>query len=308
MSSTGTVQPRAAQPRAARLKADLLLLTTAVVWGSGFIAGRVGAQHLDPWVYNGLRFLVGALALLPLALKRPGGFSKPELWGGLLAGLLLMVGSNLQQVGLALTTAGQAGFVTGLYVVLVPLFQALLLRRWPPWNAWIASLLAAIGLFLLSGVGRLTLSVGDAWELGGAVLWAVHILVIGHFAPKVDVLRLALVQNAVCGVASAAVGFAVAPQPLAGLDVAGWTILYNGILSVAVGFTLQAIGQRQAPATDSAVILSLEAVFAALFGWLILSEALAAPQVVGCALMLAGMLLAQVRGVRRAARNVMSET
>jgi len=281
--------------RAARLRADLLLLTAALVWGSGFVAARIGAQHLDPWVYNGLRFLLGAVVLLPLVIRRLRGLSRIELWGGLAAGLLLLAASNLQQVGLAFTTAGQAGFVTGLYVVLVPLFQALLLRRWPRWHAWVASILAAIGLFLLSGVGRLRLSVGDAWELGGAALWAAHILLIGRLVPQVDALRLALVQYLACGLLSAAVGFAVAPQPLAGLGTAGWAIAYNGVLSVGVGFTLQALGQRHAPATDSAVIMSLEAVFAALFGWLLLREALAWPQIVGCTLMLAGMLLAPIQ-------------
>jgi drug/metabolite transporter (DMT)-like permease len=289
--------------RSQRLRSDGLLLLTAVVWGSGFIAGRVGALHLDPWIYNGLRFLVGSLVLLPLVARRLGGLSRLELWGGIAAGALLMVSSNLQQVGLALTTAGQAGFITGLYVVLVPLFGALIWRRWPPWSVWLAAGLATVGLFPLSGVGRLRLTAGDAWELAGAVGWALHILLIGALARKVDVLRLTVVQNVASGVLGLAVGFAVSPQPFVGWHSAWWTILYNGVLSVGVGFTLQAVGQRHAPATDCAVILSLEAVFAAFFGWLILSEALAWPQIVGCGLMLAGMLLAQIRRRTRASTS-----
>lgn len=277
-------------------------MTAAFVWGSGFAAARIGAEHIDPWIYNGLRFLLGALIVLPLTVSRWRGFSRVELWGGTVAGMLLMGGASLQQIGMALTTAGQAGFITGLYVVFVPLFQAIWLRRWPHWSAWIASLLAAGGLFLLSGVGQLRLSPGDAWELGGAVLWAVHIIWIGELAPRVDVLRLALVQYVACGLLNLGVGLATVPYPLAGLETAGWTIAYNGVLSVGLGFTLQAIGQRQAPASDSAVILSLEAVFAALSGWLLLDEWLSPLQLLGCGLMLAAMLLAQLRefGRRRA--------
>jgi len=286
--------------RGERLRADLILLAVAVIWGSSFVAQRVAAAHLGPFLYNGTRFLLGALTLLPLAGRRLRGLTRLEWWGGALAGLFLFGAANLQQAGLRFTTAGKAGFITGLYVVLVPLFLALGWRQWPRWSAWAASLLAVAGLFLLSSVGRLTLAPGDGWELAGAMLWALHVILIGNLAPRADVLRLALAQYLICGLLSTALGLGLEygrgqATLLQGLAVAWWTVVYNGVLSVGLGFTLQVVGQRRAPAIDAVVILSLEAVFAALFGWLLLGEMLAVQQLIGCGLMLAGMLLAQVR-------------
>jgi len=280
--------------RGVRLRADLILLAVAVVWGSSFVAQRVAAAHLGPLLYNGTRFLLGALTLLPLVGHRLRALTRFEWWGGALVGLLLFGAANLQQAGLRFTTAGKAGFITGLYVVLVPLLLALAWRQWPRWSAWVASLLAAAGLFLLSGVGQLVLAPGDGWELAGAVLWALHLILIGRLAPRVDVLRLALVQYLVCGLLSMVLGMGLEAHTLEGLAVVWWAVVYTGVLSVGLGFTLQVVGQRRAPATDAAIILSLEAVFAALFGWLLLGETLAAGQLLGCGLMLAGMVLAQV--------------
>ncbi len=301
-------------PRGERLRADLTLLAVAVVWGSSFVAQRVAAAHLGTFLYNGTRFALGALTLLPLVGRRWRALPRLELWGGALAGLLLFGAANFQQAGLRFTTAGKAGFITGLYVVLVPLFLALGWRQWPRWSAWIASFLAAAGLCLLSGVGRLALAPGDGWELAGAVLWALHLILIGYLAQRVDVLRLALVQYFVCALLSMVLGLGLEygrgqvgcgqvgcgqvgcgqATPLQGLAVAWWAVVYTGVLSVGLGFTLQVVGQRRAPATDAAIILSLEAVFAALFGYLLLGEALTAQQYLGCGLMLAGMVVAQV--------------
>jgi len=280
--------------RGERARADLILLAVAVVWGSSFVAQRVAAAHLGTFFYNGLRFVLGALTLLPLMGRRWRGLTRLEMWGGALAGLLLLGAANLQQVGLRFTTAGKAGFITGLYVVLVPLFLALGWRQWPCWSAWVASLLAVAGLFLLSGVGRLTLAPGDGWVLAGAVLWALHLILIGVLAQRVDVLRLALVQCLVCGLLSMALALGLEVNTLEGLAATWWAVVYTGVLSVGVGYTLQVVGQRRAPATDAAIILSLEAVFAVFFGWLLLGETLTVWQLFGCGLMLAGMMVAQV--------------
>ena len=161
-----------------------------------------------------------------------------------------------------------------------------------------------MGLFLLSGVGRLTLAPGDGLELAGAVLWALHVILIGVLAQRADVLRLALVQYLVCGLLSAVLGLGLEygrgqATPLQGLAVAWWAVVYTGVLSVGLGFTLQVVGQQRAPATDAAVILGLEVVFAALFGWLLLGETLTAQQFLGCGLMLAGMFVAQMLGSAR---------
>ncbi len=290
---------QAAGARSERLWADFILLIVALVWGVGLVVQRVAAARMDPFFYNGIRFILGALILLPLVWRRFWAVKRIELWGGVLVGVLLFGAASFQQVGLQFTTAGKAGFITGLYVVLVPLFLALVWRQWPRWPVWAASLLAGAGLFLVSAVERFALSPGDGWELAGAVLWALHVIFVGRLAPRVDVLRLALVQYFVCGLLSLALGFGLAlgrgqSASLQGLGAAWWTVLYTSLFSIALGYTLQVVGQQRAPATDAALVISLEAVFASVFGWLLLGEALTAQQVLGCGLMLAGMLLAQV--------------
>ena len=277
-----------------RIKADLVLLVVALTWGTVFVAQRVAAAQVGPFFYTGVRFLLGALTLLPFTWRRLRSLGRAGLWGGGLAGVILFAAAVLQQTGLRFTTAGKAGFITGLYVVLVPLFLALVWRQRAHWSVWCASLLAAAGLFLLSGLGRLTLAPGDAWELAGAVAWACHIIVIGRFAPRADVLQLALVQYIVCGLLSTLLALGLEHQTLEGLATAWWSVVYAGVVSVGFAFTLQVAGQRRAPAADAAVILSMESVFAAISGWLFLGETLTAHQLLGCALMLAAMLLAQV--------------
>ena len=279
--------------RGQRLKADLTLLVVAAAWGSAFVVCRLAAAQTGSFLYNGARFLLGVLTLLPFVGARWRGFTRVEVWGGARAGALLFAASGLQQMGLQFTTAGKAGFITGLYVVLVPLFLALVWRQWPPWSTWAASLLAAMGLFLLSAVEQLALAPGDGLELVGTVFWALHVILIGRLASRVDVLRLALMQYLVCGLLSLATGLMFELSTAPGLASAWWAILYTGVFSVGLGYTLQVVGLRHAPATDASIILSGEAVFAALAGWLVLGERLALWQLLGCGLLLAGMILAQ---------------
>jgi drug/metabolite transporter (DMT)-like permease len=198
-----------------------------------------------------------------------------------------------------MTTAGNAGFITGLYVVLVPLFLALIWRQWPHWLVWPASLLAVVGLFLISGMGSLALAPGDAWELAGAVFWAFHVIIIAKFAPQSDVLRLAMVQFLSCGLLCTGVGLVVERGTWQAVTAVWPHIAYAGIASVGIGFTLQVLGLRKAPAADAAIILSTEGAFAGLFGWLMLGEGLSPLQLAGCGLILAGMLLAQARTLVR---------
>ncbi|MBN1643087.1 MAG: DMT family transporter, partial [Anaerolineae bacterium] len=212
--------------------------------------------------------------------------------------------SVLQQAGLAHTTAGKAGFITGLYVVFVPLFVAAVWRTRAHWTAWVASLVAAAGLFLLSVQGQWTLAAGNALELAGAVLWAWHVIAIDRLAKGSHPLHISLVQCLVAGAWNLGLGLAVEAQTLSGLWTAWWAVAYGGLLSVGVGYTLQVYGQRHAAPTDAAIILSMESVFAALFGWLLLREALTWVQLTGCALMLCGMLLAQGASMLRAQRRV----
>lgn len=277
-----------------RLWFDLALLGTAVIWGSAFVAQRMAAAHVGPFLYNGLRFLLGALVLLPVALVRRSWPTRLEWRGGVLGGGILTGGAVLQQAGLEFTTAGKAAFITGLYVVLVPLLMAAIWREWPRKLTWVGVVLAVIGLYMLSGQGRLTLAPGDGLELAGALLWASHVILIDRLVRRVDVWRLSVIQYAVCGLACTVLGLALELQTWPGLDVAWWTVVYGGVVSVGIGYTLQLLGQRGAPATDAVLVLSLEGVFAALFGWWFLGELLTPRQLAGCGLMLGGMLLVQL--------------
>lgn len=282
-------------------RAELLLLLAAVIWGFAFVAQRVGMNHVGPYTYNGVRFILGALSLLPLLLLRhrsaaPGQtFSwRTTLAGSLLAGLALFAGASLQQVGLVYTTAGKAGFITGLYVIIVPLLGLLWGQR-TPWSTWIGAVCAVAGLYLLTMSDRLTLAEGDSLVLIGAFFWACHVLIIGWLSGRhVEPILLACLQFVICAVLSLTV--AVASEPLSWTGLVGgiWPILYGGLLSVGIAYTLQVIAQRDAPPAHAAIILSLETVFAALGGWLLLDETLSERGLMGCALMFAGMLLSQV--------------
>jgi drug/metabolite transporter (DMT)-like permease len=282
------------------LKAELLLALAAVIWGFAFVAQRVGMEHVGPFTYNGVRFMLGALALLPLLLFNrsavaliPVGGWKPILGGGLLAGLILFAGASLQQVGIVYTTAGKAGFITGLYVVIVPLLGLLWGHR-TPWSTWVGATLAVIGLYLLTMTDDLGLAEGDGLVLIGALFWAAHVLVIGWLSGRhVEPVLLASLQFVVCAVLSLATALVTESITLTGLQGAALPILYGGLLSVGVAYTLQAIAQRDAPPSHAAIILSLETVFAALAGWLWLNEELSGRGLAGGALMFVGMLWSQ---------------
>jgi drug/metabolite transporter (DMT)-like permease len=287
---------------------DSLLLLTAVIWGVAFVAQRAGMDFVGPFTYNAVRFALGSVALLPLIAVRgrrapaagsldalQSGTPRPigAVRAGLLAGVILIFGASLQQVGLVYTTAGKAGFVTGLYVVLVPL-SGLLWRQKTEWSAWTGAALCVVGLFLLSVTSSFSVERGDLIVLAGSFFWAAHVQVVGWLSPRTDPVRLACVQFAVCSAASA-VGALAFEQPLwSSILSAAAPILYGGLLSVGVAYTLQVVAQRRAPPSHAAILLSLESVFAALGGAVILGERLGARGTVGCALMFAGMIVSQV--------------
>jgi drug/metabolite transporter (DMT)-like permease len=275
-----------------RLKADLTLLLVAAIWGSAFVAQRVGAAQIGPFLFNGARFLLAVLALLPLARFRLNLDRKTVGWV-LAAGALLCGGSLLQQAGLRWTTAGNAGFITGLYVIFVPVLLLVFLRQHVRFYVWVAALLAAGGIFLLSAGGQLRLAPGDGLELAGAVLWAAHIVVIGRAMRHLDALSFSIGQYLVAGVLQLILGLVFEWQTVPGLAVAWWTVAYTGLLSVAVGYTLQVAAQKYAPPTDAALIMSLESAFAALAGYLWLGERLRPEQLAGAGLIMAAILLAQ---------------
>jgi drug/metabolite transporter (DMT)-like permease len=280
-------------------RADLLLLLVALIWGFGFVAQRAGMDHLGPYAYNGIRFLLGSLCLLPLALGRtfvPMVRKEkriPVIKAGLLAGVVLFIAATLQQVGLQFTTAGKAGFITGLYVVLVPILGLFFQQRTNA-GTWIGAAAAAMGLYLLSVTETMRIEPGDLLELLGAVFWAGHVLMLAWLSPRTAPVRLALVQFLVCGILSLLTAMVLETLTLKAIVEAAVPLFYGGICSVGAGYTLQVVVQRKAHPSHAAILLSLESPFAALGGWLLLGEILSGRALTGCGLMLAGMLLSQL--------------
>ncbi|OGB94011.1 MAG: hypothetical protein A2Z31_04205 [candidate division NC10 bacterium RBG_16_65_8] len=286
------------------LKADSLLLLTAFIWGFAFVAQRVGMEYVGPFGFNGVRFALGCLVLLPLRFRNgirgddpssrdDGLFSLSGLGGGLLAGLVLFAGASFQQVALVYTTAGNAGFITGLYVVLVPIIGIALGHRTHA-GTWIGAALAAVGLYLLSVTDQFTVSPGDLLVLIGAFFWAGHVHIIGWLSPKQDPLKIAFLQYAACAALSLFVAGAIEQSRTSNYVSAAIPILYGGLMSVGVAYTLQVVAQKKAKPAHAAIILSLEAVCAAIGGWIILNETLSPRGIAGCILMLCGMLISQL--------------
>lgn len=296
------------------LQSHAMLLTTAMVWGLSFVFQKQAVDAgLPPLLFNAVRFAVGGLVLLPLVAwlrARPGtaALAKPRgdnvfalLVGGGLMGTVLTMGAAFQQAGMedAATTAGKAGFITGLYVVLVPVF-GVVIGRGTHWGAWLGVAFALVGLPLLTidrSADQLALGRGDALVLISAACWAGHILLIDHFTARHDALALSVIQFLVCAALSTVVGLALGerltPQALS----AGWTaIAYCGVVSVAIAYTLQVVAQKNAHPTAAALILSTEVVFATLGGMLFLDETMPLRGYFGAALMLTGMLISQVAG------------
>lgn len=287
--------------RAAR--ANALLLLTALIWGAAFVAQRVGMDHMGPLTFNGIRFALGSLALLPLIRFMDNGRTTPTpplfalCRGGLLMGGALFMGAWLQQFGLCYTTAGKAGFITGLYVVFVPLIGIFLKHRYGI-GTWAGAGLAIVGMYFLSVTEEFSINTGDALVLASALFWGAHVLLVGSLTQglaAVDAIKLAAIQFATCSLISLTGAFLFEDIALAGLWAGAIPLLYGGLMSVGVAYTLQVVAQRDARPAPAAIILSLEAVFAALAGWMLLGETMTAQAVIGCALMLCGMIWSQVR-------------
>lgn len=277
-----------------RIKSDLILLVSAVVFGGGFVAQRLASEHLGFFAFNGVRFVLGGLVMLPFVLKRllhkPGNL----LWI-LPAGVILYGGSALQQAGIATTSAGTAGFITGIYVVLVPVMMTLFWKYKTKPVIWFAALAALAGTYLLStGGAALTFSTGNLLVLAGSLIWAMHVIVIGFAATKVDVYVFSVGQFLFCGALHLLSSLFVNPPTILAIQQSFFSILYAGLGSAAIGFTLQAVGQRKAPAADAALILSLESVFAAIFGALFLREKMDLIQILGCVIIMVAIIVAQL--------------
>ncbi len=290
------------------LRANLLLLLAAAIWGFAFVAQRIGAQYLGSFTFNGVRFILGSLSLLPLvyATAKPApaagtirsGKPVKVLTAGVSAGIVLFLGASLQQIGLVETSAGKAAFITGLYIVIVPLMGLFLKQRLHA-SAWIGILLATVGMYFLSVTAAFTIAVSDLVVLAGSFCWALHILVIDYFSKRVDAMQLCITQFLTCAVLSLAVAVCSEKITVVGLTQALIPLLYGGICSVGIAYTLQVVGQKHAKPAHAALVLSMEGVFAALGGWLILHENLGIRGYLGCLLMFAGMIVSQLPELRK---------
>lgn len=292
----------------------LLLTLGAFIWGTAFVAQSMGMDYVGPCAFNGARSFIGSAALLPVifaadklrAAKGPGpagdsvnSWSNPVLLkGGALCGLFLTVASLFQQAGLQYTTAGKAGFLTSLYIVIVPVLGIFLGRKGGV-KLWLAVALALVGAFLLSVAGEaLSIQMGDALELCCALFFSFHILVIDKFSPQVDGIKLSCVQFAVAGLLSTAVAVLFERDSFTwpGLLASWGPLLYTGVLSSGVAYTLQIIAQKRLEPAAASLIMSLESVFAVLSGWLILSQPMSFRELLGCGLVFSGVILAQLPG------------
>ena len=278
-----------------RLKADLTLLIISVIWGTAFVAQRVAGQMGSVYLFNGARYLLAALAVLPFVGRNIiSSTPRAQFQWMFLAGFLLFLASAFQQVGIVYTTAGNAGFITSLYVVLVPIVLFSLWRECLRWLSVAAVGIAVAGAFLLSTGGRFEVRAGDALELVGALFWAFHVVVLGKFASRFESISFSVGQLAVCGLLNLGVGAFVETSLPLNWPLAG-AILYTALFSLGLCYTLQIWAQRHTPPADAALILSLESVFAALAGWWLLDERLEAIQVLGCVLIFAAVLLSQFK-------------
>jgi drug/metabolite transporter (DMT)-like permease len=279
-------------------QANVLLLLTAAIWGGGFVAQRLGMAEIGAFTFNAIRFGIGSLLLLLYlrsrgSLKSAPGHLRGELLAGAAAGVLLCLGSYFQTAGMIYTTAGKAGFITGLYVVLVPLL-GLFWQQKTGLSTWLGALLAAGGLYLLSFAEATRVNTGDLLVMVSAFFWAAHVQLIGYLSRRSDPLKISVYQFVAVTILSLVAALLLEETTLDALRQSALPLLYGGVFSVAIAFTLQVIAQREAHPAHAAIIFSLETVFAGLAGWLILNEQLSPRALAGCGLMLAGMVFSQI--------------
>lgn len=291
------------------LKQSLLLLLAAFIWGVAFVAQSVGMEYVGPFTFNSVRLIIGGAALLPViavlgAAKKPCGererterqksSGKQLPAAGIVCGILLCIATNFQQIGIQYTSVGKSGFITAMYIVIVPVL-GLFIGKKAGVRVWIGVVLAAAGLyFLCMGSGAVSFEKGDLYMLLCAVSFSFHILTVDYFAPRVDGVKLSCIQFFVCGILSG-IGMLLLEEPQLSQIFAAWLpILYAGVLSCGVAYTLQIIGQRGMNPTVASLLLSMESVISVIAGWAILDQKLSARELLGCGLMFAAIILVQL--------------
>ena len=296
-----------------QMRGAALLLLTALIWGMAFVAQSVGMDYLGPCAFNGVRSFIGGVALLPVIAfskhlrkdaleeaKPAGGKVRLWLWGSA-CGLLLGTASLLQQAGMLTASPGKAGFLTALYIVIVPVLGIFLGRR-PGLKVWAGVVLALLGAYLLSVKGSAGIAAGDLLVIGSAVVFSLHILVIDSAPDVLDGIQLSCIQFFVAGILSMGLALLFEQFTLQQVLAAWVPLLYTGVISSGVGYTLQILGQRTVNPTVASLILSLESVFAALAGWVLLGQPLSLREVAGCVLVFAAVVLAQLPGKKAAGK------
>lgn len=278
------------------------LWITAIIWGFSFVAQRMGMEFIGPFTFNGIRFALGALSLIPLLyftkagrLKKQSSSKKlPLIIGGSLAGLALFLGASLQQVGIVNTTAGNAGFITSLYVVITPVL-GLIFKQKLPKQVWIGVGLATIGLYFLSVSGGFVIGKGDLLVLFASFFFACHVLLIAWLSPQFNVLKISIIQFSITALLSMLIAIFTEQIEWSSIYQAAIPIIYGGLFSVGIAYTLQVAGQRHTKPSLAAIILSFEAFFAAIGGWFLLNELFNTREIFGCSLMLTGIIIAQLK-------------
>ena len=299
-----------------KTKNAVLLFTAAFIWGTAFVAQSVGMEYLGPFGFNGIRNYVGSLALLPCIFllnkinRRSEAVEQNEqqrdrkvLWiGGICCGLCLFVASTLQQIGMQYTSVGKCGFITAFYIVFVPVL-GIFLKKAAGWKVWMSVFLALIGLYFLCIKEGFSIGKGDIMIFACALVFAVHILVIDYYSPKVDGVKMSCIQFFVCGIASLPFMFLTETPQIGNILDARMPILYAGVMSCGVAYTLQILGQKHANPAIASLLLSMESCFSVLSGWIILGETLSAREGIGCVLMFVAIILAQLPDKREKLKN-----
>ncbi|RHR87795.1 DMT family transporter [Roseburia sp. AF15-21] len=288
-----------------QIKSSLILLLTATIWGVAFVAQSVGMEYIGPFTFNAIRCVLGGLVLIPVILvlkkKKETGAENQEkedkktLWtGGIACGVILCIASNLQQFGIMEASVGKSGFFTALYIVMIPVIGIFIGKR-PGIKLWFCVALAVVGMYLLCMKdGSFTIERADIMLLLCALAFSVHILVVDYFSPKVDGVKMSCIQFFVCGVLSA-VGMLFTETPdISNIQAAWMPLLYAGLLSCGVGYTLQIVGQKGINPIIASLIMSLESVISALAGWVILGQVLSLKEIIGCVLMFVAIVITQI--------------
>jgi len=293
-----------------KIKSTIFLMLTAIIWGTAFVAQREGMSSIGPFMFSALRMYLGTLTLAPIiyitllrlksnkhyipeSAKEKEAGNKLLMQGGLWCGLIIFLAANFQQVGLVSTSAGKTAFITTLYILLVPII-GIFLKRKLHWNIWAGVIIGTVGLYFLCITNSFSIAFGDSVVLIGAFFWALHILFMDYYAPKVMVSKLVAIQFFVSGSLSLIVSLLTEPIIFNGLMEAMPSIVYTGIMSSGLAFMFQGLGQKDANPTTASIILSLEALFGAVAGYLFLSESFTQREFLGCVLMFAAVIIAQL--------------